>query len=431
VKSPRSLAQYGLDALLRAGAEKAQCNLTLSEKHELNVDSGEISLFRTTFDTKVGLIAIKDNRKGSTSINKSDPGTIQEAARDVLAIAGASQPDEANDIAEYQPPAEFSRGPETPDLNRMHSRLKDLIETIGSRYPKVVIREVYLEFFRSKTFLVNSNGVDFAGTKGVYRCAVIFSSREGEKVSSFNYTGFALKELDRDLIQGGSLDTLLRQSQEQISPKSIKGKFVGDVIVTPDCLGDALGFLISSITDGPMISGTSIYKDSLNELVASPLLTLHSKPVSEEICDGYFFTSDGYAAQNSTILDRGVLRTFLLSLYGAKKTGKDRAVNNGGAWVMEPGHTSLDEMVKSVKKGILLARFSGGAPSMNGDFSGVAKNSYLIQDGEIAYPISETMISGNFAEMLKNAVAVSSQRVDFGDGILPWVRFTGATISGK
>jgi PmbA protein len=88
-------------------------------------------------------------------------------------------------------------------------------------------------------------------------------------------------------------------------------------------------------------------------------------------------------------------------------------------------------MVKSVKKGVLLARFSGGSPSDNGDISGVAKNSYLIEDGEIKYPISESMISGNVADMLMNVTAVSRERVDYGFSIYPWVAVSGVTISGK
>ena len=80
--------------------------------------------------------------------------------------------------------------------------------------------------------------------------------------------------------------------------------------------------------------------------------------------------------------------------------------------------------------GILLARFSGGYPSANGDL-GIAKNSYLIEDGEIKYPISESMVSGNFADMLMNVKAVSKERVDSGRSIFPWVAVSGATISGK
>jgi PmbA protein len=59
----------------------------------------------------------------------------------------------------------------------------------------------------------------------------------------------------------------------------------------------------------------------------------------------------------------------------------------------------------------------------------VAKNSYLIENGEIKYPISETMVSGNVREMFENLDEVSSDQIDFGAGILPWISFNGITIS--
>lgn len=428
---PKQVAEYGLDALLKAGAEKAQCSVTFADKHEMNVELGEFTLLRTTFDTRIGLTAIRDTRRGSTSINKSDKESLDNAASGVLGITAASAPDEANDIAETQPQAEFSSGSDSPDLDKMYSGMKKLLHTVKDKYPKLILMQAYVDFTRSRNFFVNSNNVDFVTNKGVYNCTFVFSSKDEERVSSFNYTGFSLRDLEKDLLSCGSLDTLLQQSTEQIITRPLEGKFIGDVIITPDCMGDMLYFIAGSLSDGPMISGTSIYKDKLNEQVASPIFTLHSRPVSDEICNGYFVTADGYAAQNSTIIESGVLKTFLLSLYGSKKTGLDRAVNQGGAFIVDPGDTSFDDMVKSVKKGILLARFSGGYPTDNGDFSGVAKNSYLIEDGEIKYPITESMISGNFVDMLKNIESISNERIDYGSAILPWIRVSGATVSGK
>jgi PmbA protein len=427
----KQIVRDGLDELLKAGADKARCSLTLTDKHELNVDLGEFSLLRTTFDTSVDLAAIKDAKKGSTAINRSDRPALRQAAADVLDIAAASAPDEAHDIAAAGPPAEFSSGSSRPDPDKMYSRMKEMLREIAARYPQVMVRQAILDFTRTENYFLNSNGVDFVTRKGIYRCMVFFSSREGERVSSFNITGFSLKDLEQSLLGCGSLDTLLRQSTEQIVTQPLQGKFVGEVIITPDCLGDLLGFLTGAIGDGPLISGTSIYRDQLDQQIAAPNFSLHSRPLSDEICDGYFVTADGYAAQNCTIVENGVLKSFLLSLYGSRKTGRPRAVNDGGAFVVDPGETAFDDMVSSVKKGILLARFSGGDPNENGDFAGVAKNSYLIEDGEIKDPLSESMISGNFAEMLKNITAISRERIDFGNAILPWIAVSGVTVSGK
>ena len=89
----------------------------------------------------------------------------------------------------------------------------------------------------------------------------------------------------------------------------------------------------------------------------------------------------------------------------------------------------LSEIIKQVERGILLSRFSGGNPANNGDFSGVAKNSYYIENGEIKYTISETMVSGDIREMFENIGEVSSDRINFGSDILPWISFKGITVS--
>jgi PmbA protein len=97
--------------------------------------------------------------------------------------------------------------------------------------------------------------------------------------------------------------------------------------------------------------------------------------------------------------------------------------------IIDPGKTALDDIIKSVQQGVLLSRFSGGSPSDNGDFSGVAKNSFYLKDGEIQYPISETMVSGNIVDMFNNIENISKDTVNFGDEIFPWIHFGGITVS--
>ena len=66
---------------------------------------------------------------------------------------------------------------------------------------------------------------------------------------------------------------------------------------------DDLEHLMQYISDGKMVTGNSLYKDKLNEKIASSKLSIHSQPLSDAIADGYFITSDGYVAENSIILD--------------------------------------------------------------------------------------------------------------------------------
>ena len=428
----KDTAKFCIEELKKAGADKSQCVLSKSEKHELNADAGKISLFRTTFNTNIRLMAIKDKRRGFISLNGSDKTAIEEAAINAVKFSEASPQDDAYDIAEVQSAETFDDGMVEPDLDRIYDRLNNFITEVKKRYPKVNLRNSTIDFTRTNSYLLNSNGIDFTSSRGVYTVLIMFSSQDGKKTSSFNYSIFSSKDLEKEIIDSSSINTLLRQSSEQTETKPLEGKFTGDIIVTPDCLGSFMRFISDmAIRDGSLIADTSVYKNKLNKTIASDKFTLHSKPVSTEIADGYFTTPDGYKAENLTIIDKGVLKTFILSLYGSKKTGLARVSNSGDCYVVDPGDKSFDDIVKSIKKGLLVARFSGGMPNDNGDFSDIAKNSYYIENGKIQYPVSETMISGNIPQMFLDIKDISKERVDFGSGVLPWISFNGITVSGK
>jgi len=425
------VAEYCVSRMREAGAHKAQCILQDSEVHEINAESGEITLLRTTRNTSLSLTGILDDRKGFISLNKTDRESIDDAVKKVINLARSSEPDPANEISSDQAPETFAAGPEGPDLDVMYDRISSFMDYSRSEYPTLILEQVILDFTLTNRFFRNSNGVSFDARRGWYSFSPMFTSKEGADTSSFNYTGFSSYDLERELRTYGSVDTLMKQSVQQVRTDGFPGKVTGKVLITPDCLDEILSAVTSYLTDFPMITGTSIFKDSLDSSIASPCLTISSMPASEEIVTGYSFTSDGFRAENATIIDAGVLRSFLLSLYGSKKTGRRIGPNRGGAWVVEPGEKTLDEMVASMGSGILMCRFSGGNPSENGDFSGVAKNSYRIQDGRIAQPIRETMVSGNLADLLKNVLSVSKERIHFGSGVLPWILVDGLTISGK
>ena len=423
------IANYCIEQLKQAGAHKSQCAVTFSEKKELNVETGEMSLFRTTFDTNVGMSVIVDQKSGSVAINKTDKESINEAVKKVMDMAQSSQPDDANDISPSQPKQSFSKGDEKPDMEKMYLRLDEFMGYVKKTHPTINMEAAIVDFSHSTAVFQNSNGVEFTTKEGMYGFSNMFTAKEGKDTSSFNGMGISALNLNTPFIESGSAKRLLKQSTEQVRTKPVSEKFTGEIVVTPDCLSDFLGFITGDISDGKIISKTSIYKEKLNQQITDPRFTLHARPVSDEITDGYFITDDGYVAENNTIIDNGVLKTHLLSLYGANKTGGERAVNGGGAFVVDAGEKPKDEIIRNIKKGILLERFSGGRPSADGEFSGVAKNSYYIENGELKYPISETMISGNIQEMFSNIGEISSDRIDFGYCIFPWISFKGVTVS--
>ena len=84
------IAEYTLEALKKSGADAAQCIVSKSKKDELNVDGGKFSLMRSTFNTSISMKAIKDGKKGVTSINQATKEAISkiDTSRIVVADSG-------------------------------------------------------------------------------------------------------------------------------------------------------------------------------------------------------------------------------------------------------------------------------------------------------------------------------------------------------
>ena len=66
----KETVNYCLNSLLKAGADKAECSLNMTEKKELNVESGEMALLRTTFNNNMGISVIKDQKKDLFPLTK-------------------------------------------------------------------------------------------------------------------------------------------------------------------------------------------------------------------------------------------------------------------------------------------------------------------------------------------------------------------------
>jgi PmbA protein len=101
----------------------------------------------------------------------------------------------------------------------------------------------------------------------------------------------------------------------------------------------------------------------------------------------------------------------------------------GDGWALAAGSMPRAELIAGVPRGALVDRLSMGRPAANGDFSGVIKNSFEIRDGRVGQALSETMIAGNVAQMLRDVSAVSAERIDTGSWVLPWVRVEGLHFS--
>ena len=420
-----------LEKLKRAGFDQAEVILTASDMTEMQVDAGEVSLMRNTEDLDITLRGLLGGRYAMVNLNQLDDESLNRSIEKLKGAAESAPVDEARAFAPKQAGAKpIDEGPKQPSLETMYDRMAGFVEVTSAKFPTLKLEQSGVQFRRSHFLRKNTLGLELDESDGHYSMSVMFSSKEGDKTSSFNFAGAIAHDLEKDFMKWGSVERLIANSVKEVHHQPFEGKFKGTLVLTPDCVYDLMGTWFSHLRDDRMISGTSQLRGKIGEQVASPLLTIRVEPFAKEFAAHEHSTGDGYLTEPSTLIENGVLKSYMLTDYGARKTGLPRAVNSGSNRVIEPGKDSLEAMIQSTKRGLLMGRFSGGSPAANGDFSGVAKNSFLIENGQVTKPVSEVMISGNAFELMRSISAISEERVNDGGTLTPWVKVEGLTVAG-
>ena len=425
------LAQEILQEAKKQGADYAQCSVSESEKKEFNVDGGRFSLMRTLYNRNVVITVLKEQRKGTVQINRFDEDAVKTAVQDAIAAADSGKPDAAWEFASEPTDRDFVEGEPACDTNRLFARTKELLEMIGERHPKILMEQMITSHDSGKVIYSTSNGITYRSHWGAYSFSLMYSAHEGEKSTSFYGSDITLKDLDKPVIDCGFIERDLAMVEQQLDPKPLEGKFVGPVVLAPYALSEIVLWTIMGnfVSDCCLIDGSSIWKDKLGETVADPRFSMSFRPFRDDVVVPNRHTGEGYPTENYDLIRDGRLVSFALSQYGANRTGGKRAGNDGSNMIVASGDKPLEEIIAGIDRGVLVMRFSGGSPSPAGEFSGVAKNSFLIENGKIAGALTETMISGSVPEMLKSIRDISSDTLQDGSESLPYIAFDGITVS--
>ena len=412
--------------------EKYSYTLSESEKQELNLENGSFKLLRTVFNNSTFLQTFLGAKMGSASGNDMTEAGLANLMDAAWAATESASEDPCHDLAPDQGRDVFHQGVYEPDLDRFIDRIREFLAVVAAEYPKVRIMNAIGSYDRWHWFSRNYNGTEFECFAGQYQFSVELCASDGEKTTGLDYTGFSTKTLDQPFIEMGDVRRHLEDIQNSIDPQPLQGKFEGPVILTPGCAADFVYMLLSNyLCDSVIINGTSLWLNRVGEQVADERLTVTLDPFDERIVIGERKTARGFRSEKVSLIDKGVLKTHWLSLYGANKTGRPLVKNTGSDLVIAPGEQTLEEMIASIDRGLLLGSFSGGQPGTNGEFSGVAKNSFLIENGKISRAVTETMVNGNLGEIMKNIRGISRELLCNGGSVVPYIAVDGIVISGK
>ena len=417
-----------VERAIRAGADEVQAGHVSLLRFELDADTTGIKLAATNRDDTAVLTVFRNGRRGSAALTGRDETAINAAIRHALDSAGASRPDPAYGVAAvgWAPPSR--RGPDFPDRDGMIDALRRLLEDVRKRFPPVRIRHANYSFEDRCRSFANSAGTHRQERRAIYRFWITFGGKDGIRSTSFNATGSSACEPFERLIDAGGAEALIGDTMRSFDPRPVASKFTGDVIATPNCTAYLAAVLAGSLNGYALMGGLTPYADRAGERIANSGFGLLNRPADPRIPEGSDFDDCGVPTCNVDVIRDGVLQDFLIDFFCSRKLGRTQ---NAGTYnlVVPPGERSAADLIRETERGIVLGRFSGGAPARNLDFSGVAKNSFYVEDGRIRYPLIETMVRGNLQELMMNVRGLSREAVHFGAGSAPYMAASGVTIS--
>lgn len=213
------------------------------------------------------------------------------------------------------------------------------------------------------------------------------------------------------------------------------------VVFEPRTARSLVSHLASAINGEAIARGTSFLKDRLGEEVFAPGITIIDDPhrvrgLRSKPCD-----AEGLPGQRRALIANGVLTTWLLDLYTARKLGMTStghaargtttAPNPSSSNVhLEPGTLTPDQLIAETGTGIYVTELFGmGVNTITGDYSRGAAG-FWIENGEITRPVSEVTIAGRLQDMFRAMTPANDLEFRYGMNA-PTVRIDGMTIAGS
>lgn len=264
-----------------------------------------------------------------------------------------------------------------------------------------------------ETIMSNTKGLYLEEKSNIAYTYIVVVAKEGEdiKTGMAYRTGNDFEKFNAHEIAKEAVDEALAL----LGARSVKS---GDykVIIRNSAAADLLEAFTGIFSAEAVQKNLSLLKGKIDEKIASDKFTLIDDPYMEGGLASKSFDGEGVACKYKKVIDKGVLKTYFHNLKTAKKDGIETTGNaskgsykssiniSPSNFYVEKGERSLEEMIASVEKGIMITELQGlhsGLNSVSGDFS-LAALGYLIEGGKISRPVEQITVAGNYFQMLQN-----------------------------
>ncbi len=415
----KALAESAVEQARKAGADAVEAIVQSGAELSVKVRMGEPEMVHEAGSRALGLRVFKDHRSAVTYTSDFTPAAFAAFVRESVALAELSEPDELNELPADD---ELARGA-LPDLELWDDATLsvDAAEALrravrGERaaldYDKRVTNSEGASYDRTvgASAFATSGGFS-GGYRGTYQSLVVepvCDDEGGKKRNGYHFTAarfLAALEDPEHVGREAARKTVAKLGSRKIGTRDAM------VVFDPDAGRAILRLLVSCVT------GTAFYKKSSYLIgkegaqVASPLVTVVDDPLLPRAPGSRPYDGDGLPSRKQAVVEAGILKTVLCDVYSARKLGRKSTGSAGrgvgGApgvtttnLVMQPGKTPVAEVVKQTQAGLYVTDMMGfGFNAVTGDFSRGA-NGFWIENGELAFPVSEITISANLEAIL-------------------------------
>ncbi|MBT3048445.1 MAG: metalloprotease PmbA [Candidatus Thiodiazotropha sp.] len=398
----------------RQGATAAEAAVSSNAGLTLTVRLGETETIEHTRDNGLGVTVYFGHRKGSASTSDLSPQAIRETVEAACNFARYTSEDPCSGLADAALMAT-----EIPDLDLYHPWHQGVDEAIELALRcEDAARDFDPRIFNSEGASLNSNdGLHVYGNShgfiGGYpssrhslSCAVL-GKQDGSMQRDYWYTLCRQSERLESPEQVGrraAERTVARLNARQLPTQQAPVLFQADVAV------GLLRSFIGAIRGAALYRKASFLLDHLGRAVFPAFVNIHEEPHLPMGLASAAYDNEGVATRSREFVRQGVLESYVLDSYAARKLGMQTTGNAGGVRNLRISSGELDRegLLRKMDRGLLVTELMGqGVNMVTGDYSRGAAG-FWVEAGEIAYPVEEITIAGNMRDMMMGLLEVGS-----------------------
>ena len=417
------------DRAVKRGATAAEVIIRQRTEFSVGVRIGEIETLKESTDRGLGLRVLIDGKQASVSASDISADSVTSLIEEVVELARLTSPDDTAGLPDSQELAST-----IPDLDLYDVAIETLsteeqiemalrAERAAQEYSDQIINFDGGGFDSARGSVILANSLGFAGEFRSTSCslaAVPVAAENGKMQRDYWYdVRRKLSELDSPEEIGVMA---AKRTLRKLGGRSVPTQAV-PVVLEPAMARDLLGDVFNAASGESIFRKASFLVGRLGEKIANERLTVIDDGTIPGGLGSRPFDGEGLPTRRTVVIRDGVLESYLLNTYTARKLKLKSTGNAGrgltgapgveaGNLYIEAGPYSQEEIIKSVSKGFLITELLGfGVNIVTGDYSRSASGIW-IEDGELAFPVQGVTIAGNLKEML-NSIEMIGNDLDF------------------